>query len=360
MKRYSVSKNFKWTLTAALVGCILLFPALISMIRFHLATDLSAASLKHLSSGTYLRCQIDQYYVLPLTINGEQTSIYAGRLGSLSTNGNPRQYVIYYANVEDEAYVRIGIQDPDLLSRLDAFEMGHGEPIQFFGRLTWHREYDYSIASQTKWEGFDADRYLQDYCILQLDEQKEYKSILRRILWGAFFWILSILFLALGFGISPLLARPLEETTEYVRLAKVDHYALAEELEQKKRKLEILQWRLQGLRKWALLGIFFVLFGIALLINARLLWTIPHSFSLPGSLLILLGLEMIWHAFIQSDADSALRIADRFTLETLAVKVKREEILIGVISKRMDEEKRQKAVRAREDANQKPPTTPKS
>lgn len=354
MKKYSVAKNFRLTRISMIIGFLLFFPALISLIRFHHASDLSLASTR-LRNGSYVNCQIDRYYVLPLSVNGEKTSILSGRLGGFSLNGTDDQYVVYYAILENGKYLRIAIQDPDLLSSLDDFDAGAGEPVRFLGKILWHRDNFYTTESRLKWEGFDVANYTPNYYVLQINKKSELERIKKRLAWGAAFMLLSILLFALGMGVTPVRTMPLEETTEYVRLAKVDHYALEEELEQKKRKVAVLQEQLPALRKWALLGILIMLSGISVLLDVHLLWLLPQSLSLVGWLIVLAGAEMVWYAFINSNTSLALRIADRFTLETRATKLKKEEIFIGVLSHRIDNEKHMLRMRAKEDRSKTPP-----
>ena len=131
-----------------------------------------------------------------------------------------------------------------------------------------------------------------------------------------------------------------EETKEYIELSKMTHYALQDELDQKKRLLEVLRKRQGSLGKWSVLGILLLFAGIVTLIEYKNLWVLQNHFSLLGFFLILGGLEMLWHGFIHSDSKLALWFADRYTLETYAVRIKKTEILIGVLDHRIQEERR--------------------
>lgn len=344
MKRYGVSKNFRLTFTAIVLGCVLFFPALLSLIGLRQPAELDADRLSHLHSGQYVTCQINEYFTLPISINGEEAKTLIGRLDGLSAEetGTGMDYVIFFAKMPNGKYLRTGIHDPKLLHLLDQYEAGHGEPISFKGKVVFRQDEYYYLESLRGWKGFDYDQFIRNYYILEINEDTEFHFITLRLILGTLCLGFFIFLIASGSGIYPIMVRPLEETPEYIRLAKVDHYALPEELEQKKRKLRVLHERQAGLKFWALLGILILIAGTAAIIDYILLGSFQFFVFLAGLIMLIAGAEILWHVFINSGSSTALRLADRFTLETYATRISREEILISVIDRRIEEEKRKK------------------
>lgn len=342
MKRYGVSKNFKFTLTIFIIGCILVIPALISMISLGHVKPLTASAVNHLHTGQYLSCEVGEYFVLPVSVNGVFTGEYTGVLDVVTSQatGTNRDYLVYFANVNDQRYVRIGAYSSSLRSKLSSFEKGLGGPVSFIGKIAYRKDNVFAMQFIRNWAGFDMEKYVPDYYVLEIDTHNEFRNNSLRILFGVLCFIVSGIFLARGFGIYPLIVRPFEETKEYVELSKMTHYALQDELDQKKRLLEVLRKRQGSLGKWSVLGILLLFAGIVTLIEYKNLWVLQNHFSLLGFFLILGGLEMLWHGFIHSDSKLALWFADRYTLETYAVRIKKTEILIGVLDHRIQEERR--------------------
>ena len=343
MKKWGVSKNFRLSFSLIMLGLALLLPALFSFLRFQAVSDLNSSKV-NLHAGEYLRCTVSDYFVLPLIINGNETGSYVGRLDYVSANlsGQALGYHVFFAKTEDGRYVRLGIQNQKLIDQLDSFEMGHGNPVTFVGKVMRRRDDYRYLESIRRWENFDESNYLRHYYVLQIDEVAEKKYLLTRLLFGAVFLLAGILLFFCGFGFYRILVKPFEKTPEYVKTEKGVNYLLKEELELKQKKLKLLHEKQSGLRKWALLGILFFLAGVAMLIDYYSFWHFPYLVFVMGFCLILIGVQMIWHAFIQSNAPSALRLADRLTIDTYAVRIKKEEILIGVLSRRLDEKKRKK------------------
>lgn len=343
MKKWGVSKNFRFSFSLIMIGLVILIPALFTFLRFQAVSDFNSSKVK-LRSGEYLRCTVSDYFVLPLIVNDKATGTYAGRLGYVSANlsGQALGYHVYFAKTEDGRYVRMGFQNQKLIDRLDSFEMGHGDPVTFVGKVMRRRDDYHYLESLRRWENFDETSYLRNYYVLQIDEAAEKQYLLTRLLFGAIFLLVGILLFFCGFGFYRILVKPFEETPEYVKTEKGVNYLLKEELELKQKKLALLHEKQSGLRKWALLGILFLLAGVATLLDYFSFWHFPYHVFLLGFCLILIGIQMIWHAFIQSNAPSALRLADRLTLDTYATRIKKEEILIGVLSRRLDEKKRKK------------------
>ena len=55
--------------------------------------------------------------------------------------------------------------------------------------------------------------------------------------------------------------------------------------------------------------------------------------------MVIAAFRMIWIAFINIDNKFTFYLADKYTLDTYPVKIFKENILIGVISKRLEQEK---------------------
>lgn len=155
-----------------------------------------------------------------------------------------------------------------------------------------------------------------------------------------------------GEWISRIEVKPFEETMEYIHLAKGVNYAIKEELVRKKRLVARLKENQKGMLKKfisgsALTTIGSLTFGFSALgVNLSDMEHVYQSFvglTYPGlalgSVLLVLGGCIMWNAFLNSEISFAYWIAEKFTIDTYGIRIQRETILIGILSKRLEKEK---------------------
>ncbi|MCR5458854.1 MAG: hypothetical protein K6F51_03045 [Acetatifactor sp.] len=154
-----------------------------------------------------------------------------------------------------------------------------------------------------------------------------------------------------GERIHPVDVKPFEESQEYIHYLRGKDYAMKEELVRKQRYVERLKLNQKDTVRWAIWGglcglIGAVLFGIAIpdvkLTNkavAKAWFSLTYPCLLLGATMVIAGFRMIWITFINADNKLAFYLADKYTLDTYPMKIFKENILIGVISKRLEQEK---------------------
>ena len=142
-----------------------------------------------------------------------------------------------------------------------------------------------------------------------------------------------------------------EESPEYVHYLRGKDYAMKEELIRKQRYVERLKMNQKATVKWAVWGalcgfVGAVLFGIAIpdvkLTNvavAKAWFSLTYPCLALGAAMVIAGFRMIWVTFINADNKVSFYLADKYTLDTYPIKISQENILIGVISKRLAQEK---------------------
>lgn len=169
---------------------------------------------------------------------------------------------------------------------------------------------------------------------------------------GAFLWVIAFILTCNGFGFYSVKVTPIEETKEYVALSKGANYALKMEMEKKYKILQKLQKEQGEAMKFYVYGLVLICIGIFPIIwNFKYLrmdivqifqgWTsLGYLFILIGIAMIVAGVRMLWFAFVNSELTMSLRISDWLSLDTIPMKIWRENILLGVISERIEEEKR--------------------
>lgn len=154
-----------------------------------------------------------------------------------------------------------------------------------------------------------------------------------------------------GERIHPVEVKPFEESPEYIHYLRGKDYAMKEELVRKQRYVERLKLNQKDTVRWAIWGglcglIGAVLFGIAIpdvkLTNvavAKAWFSLTYPCLALGAAMVIAGFRMIWVTFINADNKVSFYLADKYTLDTYPIKISQENILIGVISKRLAQEK---------------------
>ena len=167
-----------------------------------------------------------------------------------------------------------------------------------------------------------------------------------------FSWIVAAALFYKGYGFRRVLTTPFEETKDYITLAHGVHYALELELNKRMTIIRRLEEERRAMMKYYAWGAVFIGLGIYCVANKfeylklELLKAIngtlvlSYLMILAGVCLIVIGVRMIWKAFINSNLTISLRISDWFTIETITIKLWRENKLVELVTDRIEKERK--------------------
>lgn len=339
MRRYSVSKYFKFTLLLLAFGMTFFILYFNQMLRYRFPMEVTAQNVRYLRNNQYVRITIDQYLV-------EKES---GKGGS-STPG--RNYVNYMVCIGDSAYLSVGIQDRELLSALSSYSRGHGDEISFIGRVVKiEREpsLEESYTGYTIYENFDVNLLVKDIYVYQLNEkegQTGYKIL--SLFGGIGMTVALLLFFTVG-GIHITYERPFEESKRYKECVLGRINDLEDELRKEKRALEELKQEQKETKKRVLLGTGLLIGGILLIricfIRSFVFLQVYLVFGIYlGVYIVCMGVKWLWYAFINSNLLLAQKISRQFSLRTHSVRIEESTKIVSALKKRLweSQEKEQK------------------
>ena len=339
MKRYSVSKYFKFILLLIVFSATFLILYLVQMHRYRFPTEVTAQNVRSLKRNQYVRITMDQYLAGKENVSGD-TSTMTG-------------YVSYMVCIGDSAYLPVGFKDKELLTALESYSHGHGDQISFIGRVV---KWDPSPEANYAWyyriyENFDADLLVKDTVIYQLNEkevQTGYKILF--MIGGIGMTVALLLFFTVG-GICVTYARPFEESKRYKEcvLGKIND--LEDELRKEKRALEELRQEQKETKKRILLGAGLFIGGILIIVVCFVLAYVflQMYFAVGiylGMYVMCMGVKWLWYAFINSDLLLAKKISELFLIRSYSVRIEESIKIVSALKKRLweSQEKEQKTV----------------
>lgn len=339
MKRYIVSKYFKFTLLLIAFSVTFLILYFFQVLRYRFPTEVTAQNIRSLKKNQYVRITMDQYLVEKENVPSE-TSTMVG-------------YVSYMICVGDSAYLPVGIQDKELLAALDAYSHGHGDQISFLGRaVKWEplSEANYAWYYHI-YENFDADLLVKDTVIYQLNEkevQTGYKILL--LFCGIGMSAALLLFFTVG-GIQITYVRPFEESKRYKECVSGRIYDLDDELRKEKRALEELRQEQMETKKQVLQGAGMIIGGILIMVTCFVLAYVflQLYFSVGiylGMYVVCMGVKWLWYAFINSNLLLAKKISELFLVRSYSIRIEESIKIINALKKRLwdSQEKEQKII----------------
>ena len=164
-----------------------------------------------------------------------------------------------------------------------------------------------------------------------------------------------------GEWISRIIIKPFEESKEYVHVARGVNYAIKEEMVRRQKNVERLKEEQKGMLKELIAGALVAVAGCGFFslastgVNLSDMESLAASFfglTYPmlflGAALLVAGGRMIWHAFLNSEISFAYWLADKFCVETYGIRIMRENVLIGILAKRLEKEKEEEKKRREE------------
>ena len=164
-----------------------------------------------------------------------------------------------------------------------------------------------------------------------------------------------------GFGIVTTQVTPIEESADYVRFSEGVHYVLSLELDKRLRNVEKLRREQQETTKYFVIGLacfalgwflisanFFYLKGeLGIIFDGYV--SLSYVAILLGVALIVVGVRTFWYWFMNSSIPLAMKIADALTIDTYPMKIRKENILIGVISQRIERDRKKERMELRQE-----------
>lgn len=339
MKRYSVSKYFKFTLLLIAFSVTFLILYFIQMLRYRFPTEVTAQNIRSLRNNQYVRITMDQYLAEKEDVSSE-TSTMVG-------------YVSYMVYIGDSLYLPVGIQDKELLAALDAYSHGHGDQISFLGRaVKWEplSEANYAWYYHI-YENFDADLLVKDTAIYQLNEKEVQTGSRILLFFGSIgMTVALLLFFTVG-GFHITYARPFEESKRYRECVSGRIYDLEDELRKEKRALEELRQKQRETKKRVLLGTGLFIGGILIMVVCFVLAYVFLQLYFAvgiylGMYVVCMGVKWLWYAFINSNLLLAKKISELFLLRSYSVRIEESIKIVSALKKRLweSQEKEQKII----------------
>ena len=164
-----------------------------------------------------------------------------------------------------------------------------------------------------------------------------------------------------GHWIKPIEVKPFDETPEYIHYARGANYAIKQELVRKEKYVKRLEENQKAVVKWVWIGALCgtlggVIFGLASigvdLTDAKRFYQsfvgLVYPFLAIGTAMIISGIRMMFHGFMNSDSQMAFELSEKYTFDTYGIKIWREKQLIGVLSERLEKEKAEERKRKEE------------
>lgn len=189
----------------------------------------------------------------------------------------------------------------------------------------------------------------------------EMEWVLPWIFFAIFLVVVACIFIRLGQWLYPFEAKPFEETAEYVHAKYGVNYALKQEIERKQAFVNRLRSDQKKVIKVILLGgllgflggVMFVIAIPSVRLEIRAVLSAYVSLAYTslafGSALLVLGVRLVVKGTVNSDLEFAYRIAEKYGIDTNEVKIRQQQILIGVLQERLEQEKKEDRKRREEE-----------
>lgn len=312
----SITKRNILTLIIFLLGLYCLYRGIDSDYKYKHAIPLETLREQSCEEGAYVVGYIDSY--LGMKVYG------SNRFSGVSQTflSLAESWDFYTIPVSENSYIEIMLSDKATKSALDDFTEGKGEGVYFEGEiikpviganLNWYADLD----------DFDMDTLIQSFVIREAAlEKKKDIAYLGIIL----LMIALLLFIAAG-GINSLVIKELiEDIPDRTAYEFARSYNKQNDLIAETNRLETLKNRLASFRKSCLFGCPILGIGVYILHQAYLL-----EAKFIGLLLILWAVRNIWHYFINSANTLSIFLAEKCSLNTLALQIQKCEKNINIL-----------------------------
>ncbi|MBQ6094602.1 MAG: hypothetical protein IJL09_04320 [Lachnospiraceae bacterium] len=335
MKRYQVSRGFKYALIVAATGLALLFVFLMELVRFRFPKKIGEFSLKSLRNNQYVSVTANE--CVPGKGNGNATN------SEYISPYNVQPVPSYRLRLGEEAYVDVVVEDAKTISELESWPEGKGGENYVTVVAKVIKEADRLLLYQTSEEHVRDEHHLLFFFS------------------GMILVAACLMFLTVG-RISTVYEKPFEDSKRYKEIFLGQNYHLEEELVREKALMEHYQEEQKEINNdikrgiliivGSLLGeaLCFLFMTAATLDDALLaiLGTLATLVALALFYVFLWGLKYLWNAYINSSFPSAHKISELFCLRTISVRREESSKLIGLITRKLEEQKQKEKDREQE------------
>lgn len=308
----SISISFFVSVILFIISLVMIFKNGIGLFHYYHPTDFSDMNMSALRSGNYVECTIDQYVVKSLAPNSPNR--YTGVSHSISKSTFGGLYDVYTIPMADGNYIRIMINDKQVIDRLESFTKGAGEPVSVIGVVKKNK--DLNTPDDLSWyegvEDFDTDLICSDYVI---EMAKSVSDMKNGLLSGIFILIFATLLYWYKGRIEQDEKIIQDKDYEYIY---AHSYNNDNELSLEIEHIIRLEKRQNTMKKWAFVGALCFGYGIYLFIRivqkGEPVTTIFLAFIL---FLVIFGIKKMWDYFKNSNMRLAKKIASLFEWKTL-------------------------------------------
>ena len=181
------------------------------------------------------------------------------------------------------------------------------------------------------------------------------------IIFAVFLVIAACIMIRLGQWLYPFEAKPFEESSEYIHAKYGVNYALKQEIERKQAFVNRLRLDQKKVIREILLGGLLGFLGGTMFVIAipsmkleihavyNAYTSLAYTSLAIGSVLLVLGVRLIIRGTVNSDLEFAYQIAEKYGIDTNEVKIRQQQILIGVLQERLEQEKKEDRKRREEE-----------
>lgn len=332
MKRYHVSKYFWFVFSAITFSLFLILFSLIDMALFKHPTKLNDSNVRKLRENSYVELKVERILM------GENGYPIRGAYMSPSGMGENVRYTVA---VGENTYIEMSFGEKESIQLLEGFSGGTGTGFTVRGRVS-----DVAIDQDIyQWSipGFDLENLIPDKRIIETSEKSVGGYFKAKLLFAGAILVVAGLLCFTGIGICPVDEPLFEETKQYKKLLAERNYNLEGDLEKAQNRKEELRQKQGKNTKWIWIGIVMALFG-----GHTYLYLATHYAEIGGSPWIILlmlvlffcGIRTFWRAVLNSQWPPALKIATKFTLNTIPVQIEETSKIIGILRRRLAEQEK--------------------
>lgn len=320
----SITKRNILTLVIFLLGLYCLYRGIYSDYKYKHAIPLETLHEQSCKEGSYVVGYIDSY--LGMKVYG------SNRFSGVSQTflSLAESWDFYTIPVAENSYIEIMLSDKATKNALDDFTEGKGEGVYFEGEIIKP-----VIGANLNWyanlEDFNTDTLIQSSVIREANlEKKKDIAYLGIIL----LMVSLLLFIAAGGINSIIIKEPIEDIPDRSAYEFAKSYNKQNDLIAETNRLTTLKNRLASFKKSCLFG--FPILGIGVYILHRAyLWEAKFI----GLLLLLSAVRNIWRYFINSTNTLSVFLAEKCSLNTLALQMRQCEKNIDLLKELLSNER---------------------
>lgn len=335
MKRYQVSRGFKYALIVAATGLALLFVFLMELMRFYFPEKVGEFRHPNLRQNQIVSVTANECITFGPGVN-HSPNVFLGTL-------SPREYYVYRLKLGEQYVLDVGVFDKNIIGTLEAWPEGKGgeNQVTIVGRVMETNEIPLLI--QVSAEDVRDEHHLLFFFS------------------GIILVVACVMFLTVG-RFHTVYEKPFEDSKRYKEIFLGQNYHLEEELAREKALMEHYQEEQKEINNDIKRGILIIvgsllgealcfLFMTAVTLDDALLailGTLATLVALALFYVFLWGLKYLWNAYINSSFPSAHKISELFCLRTISVRREESSKLIGLITRKLEEQKQKEKDREQE------------